>query len=142
MRLMSDQVRLSNGPSETVLPDPSPEMSSKLDAAQTPVEITAVVAAYPSWSLAWARLAKTTESDVESYAYARVGYHRGLDALRGSGWRGSGYVRWSAPSNRGFLMCVEILRRKAEAIGETAEVERCALFLKQLDPQWAGLPPE
>jgi hypothetical protein len=78
-----------------------------------------------------------SEDNVRSYAYARVGYHRGLDALRAAGWRGSGYVRWRHETNRGFLRSLEALRRAAEAIGETDEEERCALFLHQLDPDWA-----
>jgi hypothetical protein len=65
-----------------------------------------------------------------------VGYHRGLDALRANGWRGSGYVRWEAPSNRGFLRCLSGLAQMAAAIGETAEAERCELFCAQLDPSW------
>ena len=73
---------------------------------------------------------------VTAYAYARTGYHRGLDALRAAGWRGSGYVRWRNPSNRGFLRCVEALRRRAGEIGEEDEEQRCALFLRQLDPDW------
>jgi hypothetical protein len=78
---------------------------------------------------------------VEAYAYFRVGYHRGLDALRQSGWRGSGYVRWRHPSNRGFLRAVDGLRRQAEAIGETDEALRCADFLRQLDPDWDRRSP-
>jgi hypothetical protein len=67
-----------------------------------------------------------------------VGYHRGLDALRAHGWRGSGYVRWSAPSNRGFLRCLSGLAHMAAEIGEVAEAERCELFCAQLDPSWAS----
>ena len=47
--------------------------------------------------------ATSAATTIERYAYYRVGYHRGLDALRANGWRGSGYVRWSEPTNRGFL---------------------------------------
>jgi hypothetical protein len=61
-----------------------------------------------------------------------------LDALRGAGWRGSGYVRWAVETNRGFLRSLDALRAAAASIGEVAEAERCALFLRQLDPQWAG----
>ncbi|MEO5678537.1 MAG: DUF3151 family protein, partial [Acidimicrobiales bacterium] len=61
----------------------------------------------------------------------------GLDALRANGWRGSGYVRWSRPSNRAFLRCLEGLRARAEAIGEQDEVDRLATFLLQLEPDWA-----
>jgi hypothetical protein len=71
---------------------------------------------------------------LEAYAYYRIGYHRGLDALRQNGWRGSGYVRWTHPSNRGFLASLDGLRRMAAAIGEDSESERCAEFLMMLDP--------
>ncbi|NDH87813.1 MAG: DUF3151 family protein [Actinobacteria bacterium] len=64
------------------------------------------------------------------------GYHRGLDKLRASGWRGSGYVRWQHETNRGFLRALAGLQATAAAIGETAEDERCAIFLRQLDPEW------
>lgn len=136
-------VPLTAGLPETVLPDPPAEASAALDsalaedAATRKEAVARVAAAYPRLSAPWAELADiaaTGGNEVESYAYARVGYHRGLDALRGSGWRGSGYVRWAHPSNRGFLRSLQALRRAAEAIGETDEEERCALFLAQLDP--------
>ncbi|HEX4978502.1 MAG TPA: DUF3151 family protein, partial [Acidimicrobiales bacterium] len=73
---------------------------------------------------------------IESYACYRVGYHRGLDALRANGWRGSGYVRWRHETNRGFLRALDGLRRTAEEIGESDEAERCDDFLHQLDPDW------
>ncbi len=93
-----------------------------------------VAGRYPRQLEAWASLAELADDVVESYAYARVGYHRGLDALRAAGWRGSGYVRWRHETNRGFLRSLEALRRAAGAIGESEEEERCALFLHQLDP--------
>jgi hypothetical protein len=31
---------------------------------------------------------------------------------------------------------VEALRRRAGEIGEVDEEQRCALFLRQLDPEW------
>ena len=62
-----------------------------------------------------------------------------LDRLRQSGWRGNGYVRWCHETNRGFLRALDGLRATAERIGEADEAERCALFLRQLDPDW---PPE
>ncbi len=98
-----------------------------------------VVAAHPAFLDGWAHLAGLARDHVEAYAYARVGYHRGLDALRGSGWRGSGYVRWQHPDNRGFLGALDALRAAAAAIGEEPEEERCALFLRQLDPDWRGV---
>jgi hypothetical protein len=73
---------------------------------------------------------------VERYAAHRVGYHRGLDRLRANGWRGSGYVRWQHPENRGFLRALHGLATAAGGIGETDEAERCELFLRQLDPEW------
>lgn len=96
--------------------------------------VAAVVAAYPRFIDAWARLGELAVDPVESYAYFRVGYHRGLDALRGAGWRGSGYVRWSAETNRGFLFALSGLGEAASRIGEQDEVDRIAQFLHQLDP--------
>jgi len=66
---------------------------------------------------------------------------RGLDRLRQGGWRGSGYVRWSHPTNRGFLRALAGLARTAREIGETDEEERCELFLRQLDPDWPDVDP-
>lgn len=88
---------------------------------------------------AWAHLGDAARDDVEAYAAYRVGYHRGLDRLRRNGWRGSGYVRWHHPENRGFLRSLDGLRRAAAAIGEVDEANRCDLFLRQLDPEW---PPD
>lgn len=144
---MSDQpVRLTtSGPPETVL-DPAPaEAVAGLDAALARPEaerrdaVAAVVARFPRFLDGWARLGELGRDDVERYAAFRVGYHRGLDTLRASGWRGSGYVRWAHPTNRGFLRALDGLRAQAEAIGEADEAERCALFLRQLDPEW---PPQ
>ena len=98
--------------------------------------VSAVAARWPRYLDAWATLAELAGPDIDRYAFARVGYHRGLDALRGAGWRGSGYVRWAAPTNRGFLRSLDALRSAAEAIGEDEEATRCDLFLRQLDPSW------
>jgi hypothetical protein len=130
------------GPPETVLPAPSPDAEEALAAALArPVEerraaVAAVAAAHPAYLDAWGHLSSLARDEVEAYAYGRVGYHRGLDALRGAGWRGSGYVRWQHPSNRGFLRSLEALRASALALGEAPEAERCGLFLRQLDPEW------
>jgi hypothetical protein len=75
-----------------------------------------------------------TSEDVQAYAYARTGYHRGLDALRRAGWRGHGPVPWSHEPNRGFLRALAALSRAAAAIGETAEADRCRTFLADCDP--------
>ena len=140
---MSDApVHLTSGLSETVLPPPPTEAAERLASALAePPErrrdaIAAVVATFPRYIDAWARLGEHARDDIEAYACFRVGYHRGLDALRAAGWRGSGYVRWSHESNRGFLRALEGLRHAAAAIGEADEEERCAQFLRQLDPDW------
>ena len=92
---------------------------------------------YPQSSLAWATLADAAWDDgrvVESYAYARVGYHRGLDALRRNGWKGHGPVPWSHDPNRGFLRCLIALQRAAATIDEVDEAQRCADFIIDCDP--------
>jgi hypothetical protein len=143
-------VRLTTGLPETVLPDEPPEVTVALHGAlDQPGDrrrhaVSDVVRSAPRSLAAWAALGALARDDVEAYAYYRVGYHRGLDALRGSGWKGSGLVRWSNESNRGFLRCLDGLRSAAGAIGEHAEEERCAQFLRQLDPawrpDWTGIP--
>jgi hypothetical protein len=144
---MSDSrpVNLSTeGPPATVLPPEPPEALAALhDALSAPSErrrdaVAAVVARWPRFLDAWARLGDLARDDVEAYAYFRVGYHRGLDKLRGSGWRGTGYVRWAHEENRGFLRALRGLRGAAGRIGETDEAERCTQFLAQCDP--SGIP--
>jgi hypothetical protein len=130
------EVRFSAGLPETVLPDPPADAAAALAAASSRDEVAAVVAHHPRLMDGWARLGEMASDDVEAYAYFRVGYHRGLDALRAAGWRGSGYVRWARPSNQGFLRALDGLRAKAAAIGERDEEERCDTFLHQLDPDW------
>ena len=66
---------------------------------------------------------------VEAYAYARTGYHRGLDALRRNGWKGHGPIPWSHEPNQGFLRCLAALATAAGEIGETDEEYRCWTFL-------------
>lgn len=141
-------VSMSGGLPETVLPDVAPPQRERLEAALAAPperrrdEVAMVVADNPTFSEGWARLGELAADDVEAYAYFRVGYHRGLDALRANGWRGSGYVRWRHPTNRGFLLALDGLRRTAGAIGEVAEEERCRDFLLQLDPDWDRRSPE
>ena len=119
---------------ETLLPA-EPEVTAAIEA-ETPV--ASVVVSYPSSSLAWALLADEAwarGATLESYAYARVGYHRGLDALRKAGWRGVGPVPWSHEPNRGVLRALFALRRAAEAIEEPGEAERLTDFLNASDPE-------
>lgn len=135
----------TSGPPETVL-DPEPaEALAALDAALAEPEgrrresVAAVVGRFPRFLDGWAQLGALAGDDVEAYAYFRVGYHRGLDRLRQSGWRGSGFVRWRHETNRGFLRSVRGLARQAGVLGETDEEQRCRQFLDQLDP---GSPSE
>ena len=132
----------ASGPPETVL---DPEPAEALDAlsaalaeplAQRRDAVSAVVARWPRYLDAWAQLGELGRDVVEQYAAYRVGYHRGLDRLRANGWRGSGYVRWQHVENRGFLRALDGLQRAATSIGERDEAERCAHFLRQLDPDW------
>ena len=124
---------LLGGPDPTYLPD-EPEPRSALEAGDDPAE---VAARFPTHSAAWADLADRAfeaGATIESYAYARVGYHRGLDALRRNGWKGHGPVPWSHEPNRGFLRCLHALGRAAATIGETDEANRCREFLADSDP--------
>jgi hypothetical protein len=129
-----------SGPPETILdPEPAEAQAALAAALAAPEasrrdEVSKVVAGHPTYLDGWARLGQLARDQVEAYACFRVGYHRGLDRLRQSGWRGSGYVRWEHETNRGFLAALQGLQQMAAAIGETDEAERCALFLAQLDP--------
>jgi len=130
------------GPPETVLDAEPPDALAALDAALAGAAgarrdaVADVVIRWPRFLDAWARLGQLARDDAEAYACFRVGYHRGLDRLRQSGWRGSGYVRWEHPENRGFLRSLAGLQRTAAAFGEADEEQRCAEFLRQLDPEW------
>jgi hypothetical protein len=124
---------LLGGPPPTLLPDEPGPRQALADGADP----TEVAAGCPASSLAWAVLADAAFAAgrvVESYAYARVGYHRGLDALRRNGWKGHGPVPWSHEPNRGFLRCLHALSRAAAAISESDEAERCRAFLRDCDP--------
>lgn len=100
-----------------------------------------VVRQHPESSLCWALLAegclRTDDlgSSIAAYAYARTGYHRGLDLLRRNGWKGSGSIPWSHEPNRGFLRCLWALSVAAGRLGETEEQERCAQFLRDSDEE-------
>jgi Protein of unknown function (DUF3151) len=139
---MTDVHLSASGPPETVLDPPDDDAADALRAALAQsIEgrrdaVADVCARWPRYVDAWARLGSLARDDIEAYACYRVGYHRGLDQLRASGWRGSGYVRWRYETNRGFLRALDGLRASAEAIGEADEADRCLMFLHQLDPDW------
>ncbi|MFM2076293.1 MAG: hypothetical protein RJA49_183 [Actinomycetota bacterium] len=142
---MSDQpIALTpQGPPRTVLPVEDAAIRHALQQASVaaPAErrdlVANVVAEHPRSLLAWLALGDLGRDTMERYAAYRVGYHRGLDALRANGWRGSGYVRWADESNRAFLGCLRGLGEMAAAIGEDDEADRIAIFLAQLDPSAA-----
>ncbi len=127
---------LLGGPPPTYLPDdPEPRV-----ALASGVDPHLVVAGHPTSSLAWAVLADQAFAEVrlvESYAFARVGYHRGLDALRRNGWKGHGPIPWEHEPNQGFLRCLHALARAATAIGEDDEATRCTIFLRDSSPAGA-----
>ncbi|MEJ2854777.1 MULTISPECIES: DUF3151 domain-containing protein [Saccharothrix] len=121
------------GPDPTLLPD-RPEAQAAAEAGTDPAKI---VRAYPDFSEAWALLAERalqTGDPIAGYAFARTGYHRGLDQLRRAGWKGFGPVPWSHRANQGFLRALAALARAADEIGETEEYERCKKFLADSDP--------
>jgi hypothetical protein len=126
------------GVPETLLPDEPGVREALAGAVGWEVDevLEATVKQFPTSSLVWATLSDRAFSRgeaVPSYAYARVGYHRGLDALRKGGWRGQGPVPFSHDGNRGVLLSLYMLRRAAEAIGETDEVTRLTEFLDGAD---------
>jgi hypothetical protein len=137
-------VNLSSGRPETALdPEPAEAREALAAALATPEElrrdaVAQVATRWPRYLDAWARLGALAGDDAEAYACYRVGYHRGLDQLRQSGWRGQGYVRWGHAPNRGFLRSLAGLARVAGAIGEDDEARRCLTFIGQLDPGWDG----
>ncbi|HZN13194.1 MAG TPA: DUF3151 family protein [Acidimicrobiales bacterium] len=134
---MSD-VSIPRGLPETVIPPEPADVTQRLAATASRADVGRVVADYPRSLNGWSRLGELSEADdpIAAYAFFRVGYHRGLDAARAAGWRGSGYIRWRNEDNRGFLRALDGLRRIATAIGESDEAARCDEFLHQLDPNW------
>ncbi|MFC4604896.1 DUF3151 domain-containing protein [Rhodococcus kronopolitis] len=124
------------GPQPTLLPgdeDAESELLNHADPKQ-------VAATHPTASIAWAYLAEGALADGETitaYAFARTGYHRGLDQLRRNGWKGFGPVPYSHEPNRGFLRCVAVLAKAASAINESDEHARCLDLLEDCDPRAA-----
>lgn len=147
--MSQQEVRLNpEGPGQVVLPPVDPMVARQLrEAGNRKDQLAKITIANPACMLAWAMLGDRLESESEgpvstiaAYACFRAGYHRGLDALRQNGWRGSQLVRWTDRPNQGFLLCLEGLGRMAARIGENEEKLRCAQFLHQLDPD--RYPPE
>lgn len=126
------------GVTDTELPPEDPAARAALDDAIDDGRLDALRAVardHPRFLDAWGRLAQAAlerGDDVGAYACARVGYHRGLDAIRRAGWRGQGPVPWRHGPNRGFLRSVWMLARAADAIGEDDEARRCEAFLREL----------
>jgi hypothetical protein len=133
------------GPAPTLLPE-QPH-AAVADALSAGVPAAQLAARHPEASLPWAVLAEQALAGVEgtdvaavveAYAYARTGYHRGLDALRRHGWKGHGPVPWSHEPNQGFLRSLGALARAAGLIGEDGEARRCLDFLSDCDPTAAA----
>jgi hypothetical protein len=132
---------------QNLMPQPVPTKLPADPAAETAIEralaandlaaLKAVAADFPASSAAWARLAEHALDNgepVTAYAYARTGYHRGLDQLRRNGWKGHGPIPWEHEPNQGFLRSLGALGRAADAIGEADEAARCIQFLRDSDP--------
>ena len=124
-----DHQNLFAGPPATYLPEDE-EAAAQLAAGTDPYD---VAAEHPAFLAAWgalADLAMEKGEAVTSYAFARTGYHRGLDQLRRAGWKGHGPIPWEHEPNQGFLRSLHALGRAAAAIGEDDEAIRCATFLR------------
>src|SRR5262245_40695996 len=132
---MATMQNLLPEPPATLLPDDDDAATAL--AGATDATLADVAARFPTYSGAWAALARRAYDGgdvVSAYAFARTGYHRGLDQLRRNGWKGHGPVPWSHHGNQGFLRCLYVLSKAAESIGETDEATRCAQFLHDCDP--------
>ena len=123
---------LLGGPPEAYLP-----ANDEAEAALAAKDPAQVAARFPAYCAAWADLAERALAGgdpVSAYAFARTGYHRGLDQLRRAGWRGQGPIPWEHEPNRGFLRSLYLLGKAAAAIGEDDEAARCREFLADSSP--------
>lgn len=139
-----EPIRMSvSGPTPFVLPAEPDEVMGAIAAAASlddpAAALRVIVAGAPTSLFGWSALGTAEPETIHRYACYRIGYHRGLDALRGNGWRGSGDVRWSEPTNRGFLRSLLGLHLMSRAIGDTVEADRTIQFLSQCD---RGGPPQ
>jgi Protein of unknown function (DUF3151) len=124
---------LLGGPPETYLPANEAATAALADAADP----ATVAARFPAYCAAWAALAERAMAagdPVAAYAFARTGYHRGLDQLRRAGWHGHGPIPWEHEPNQGFLRSLYLLGAAAAAIGEDDEASRCEQFLADSSP--------
>lgn len=125
---------MTNNYAKEILLPPRPEVLEAL----TKHSADEVAKMFPVAVLPWAELAYEAREEgdnVQAYAFSRVGYHRGLDALREVGWSGEGHIPWSHRPNRGFLRCVYILLKSAKALGDDEEVEHIHAFLQETSPE-------
>jgi hypothetical protein len=121
---------LLGGPPPTYLPADEEAGAALAAAGDAPAD---AAAKFPAYSAAWAALAFKALGHgdaVAAYAYARTGYHRGLDQLRRAGWHGHGPIPWEHEPNRGFLRALHALGAAAAEIGEHDEARRCREFLR------------
>ena len=109
-----------------------------------------LAAKFPASPYAWAVLAEAELAEAQAsashgeqaepsafitaYAFARTGYHRGLDRLRGNGWKGWGPVPFDHEPNQGVLRAIAALGHASQAIGESEEYDRLRQMLSDADP--------
>lgn len=144
-----NEVKLNRGGlPETVLPSESSEILAGIEEAVSLEALTDTIAKllrlaekYPDSIAVWTQLGAASSEKMQTYAFYRLAYHRGLDALRKNGWRGSGFVRWENSSNRSFLRALHGLQKLSEEIGDIEEATRCNHFLLQLEPRWENISP-
>lgn len=114
----------------------------RLPQEEVPSEITFSTAlSHPASPLVWATLAEraiaTASSDEEkaaAYGFARTGYHRSLDRLRGNGWKGWGPVPFEHEPNQGVLRAIAALGHASQMIGDQEEYDRIRQMLSDADP--------
>lgn len=128
-------MNLLGGPAPTRLPDDHPDVPARA-AVAAGLDVRDAVRDHPASSYLWALLAEESlrpqggaADAVAAYAYARTGYHRGLDSLRRAGWRGAGPIPVDHEPNQGFLRSLLALAEAAQALGEDDEAQRCRAFL-------------
>jgi Protein of unknown function (DUF3151) len=139
MRNLMPEPAPTHLPQETAAASALDDAVARIDAGTSDAgpALRAVAGRFPAYSAGWASLAAQSirsGDPVAAYAFARTGYHRGLDQLRRAGWRGAGLIPWSHEPNQGFLRSLWLLAAAADAIGEADEAARCAQFLRDCDP--------